>query len=303
MKEVTVCQGEEADEPRAPRQEDASGRVLSWLHPNAQIDAGTNFEHYASITQTAERGKFDLMFVADAVAVRNGKLQALRRWPQYMAYFDPLTLLPALAAVTKNIGVVATATTSYNEPYHIARKFASLDHISHGRAGWNVVTSSAVNEAWNFGRDAHYAHDQRYDRANEFVEVVKGLWDSWEDDAFIRDRSTEIYFDPAKLHTLNHEGHHFKVRGPLNVARPPQGHPVLFQAGSSEAGRESAARFAEGVFTPLHTLPAAQDFYRDIKGRMAKYGRKPEALKIMPDVTSPRRSTAPISSSAPPPRK
>ena len=223
--------------------------VAAWLHPNAQIDAGTNFEHYASITQTAERGKFDLMFVADAVAVRDGKLQALRRWPQYMAYFDPLTLLPALAAVTKNIGVVATATTSYNEPYHIARKFASLDHISHGRAGWNVVTSSAVNEAWNFGRDTHYAHDQRYDRANEFVEVVKGLWDSWEDDAFIRDRSTEIYFDPAKLHTLNHEGQHFKVRGPLNVARPPQGHPVLFQAGSSEAGRESAARFAEGVFT------------------------------------------------------
>ena len=260
--------------------------VAAWLHPNAQIDAGTNFEHYASITQTAERGKFDLMFVADAVAVRDGKLQALRRWPQYMAYFDPLTLLPALAAVTKNIGVVATATTSYNEPYHIARKFASLDHISHGRAGWNVVTSSAVNEAWNFGRDAHYAHDQRYDRANEFVEVVKGLWDSWEDDAFIRDRSTEIYFDPAKLHTLNHEGKHFKVRGPLNVARPPQGHPVLFQAGSSEAGRESAARFAEGVFTPLHTLPGAQDFYRDIKGRMAKYGRKPEALKIMPGLNA-----------------
>ena len=260
--------------------------VAAWLHPDAQIDAGVNFEHYASITQTAERGKFDLMFVADAVAVRDGKLQALCRWPQYMAYFDPLTLLPALAAVTKHIGVVATATTSYNEPYHIARKFASLDHISQGRAGWNVVTSSAVNEARNFGRDAHYAHDQRYDRANEFVDVVKGLWDSWEDDAFIRDRSTGIYFDPAKLHTPNHEGQHFKVRGPLNVARPPQGHPVLFQAGSSEAGRESAARFAEGVFTPQHTLPGAQDFYRDIKGRMAKYGRKPEALKIMPGLNA-----------------
>jgi len=193
--------------------------VAAWLHPEAQIDAGTNFWHYAHIAQTAERGKFDLMFVADAVAVRDGNLSALSRWPQYMVYFDPLTLLPAIAAVTKHIGVVATATTSYNEPYHIARKFASLDHISGGRAGWNVVTSSAVNEAQNFGREQHYEHGERYDRANEFVEVVKGLWDSWEDDAFIRDRSTGRYFDPTKLHALNHKGKNFSVRGPLNVAR------------------------------------------------------------------------------------
>ena len=260
--------------------------VAAWLHPEAQIDAGTNFRHYAQITQTAERGKFDLMFVADAVAVRDGKLAALSRWPQYMAYFDPLTLLPALAAVTERIGLVATATTSYNEPYHIARKFASLDHISGGRAGWNVVTSSNVSEAYNFGREQHYAHGERYDRANEFVEVVKGLWDSWDDDAFLRDRSTGRYFDPDKLHALNHKGTHFSVRGPLNVARPPQGHPVLFQAGSSEAGRESAARFAEGVFTPQHSLAAAQDFYRDLKTRMQKYGRPPEALKIMPGLNA-----------------
>jgi alkanesulfonate monooxygenase len=260
--------------------------VAAWLHPEAQIDAGTNFGHYAQIAQTAERGKFDLMFVADAVAVRDGNLAALSRWPQYMAYFDPLTLLPAIAAVTTHIGVVATATTSYNEPYHIARKFASLDHISGGRAGWNVVTSSAVNEAQNFGREQHYEHGERYDRANEFVEVVKGLWDSWEDDAFIRDRSTGRYFDPTKLHALNHKGKNFSVRGPLNVARPPQGHPVLFQAGSSEAGRESAARFAEGVFTPQHTLAGAREFYRDLKGRMARYGRPPEALKIMPGLNA-----------------
>jgi N-acetyl-S-(2-succino)cysteine monooxygenase len=260
--------------------------VAAWLHPEAQIDAGTNFGHYAQIAQTAERGKFDLMFVADAVAVRDGNLSALSRWPQYMAYFDPLTLLPAIAAVTKHIGVVATATSSYNEPYHIARKFASLDHISGGRAGWNVVTSSAVNEAQNFGREQHYEHGERYDRANEFVEVVKGLWDSWEDDAFIRDRSTGRYFDPTKLHALNHKGKNFSVRGPLNVARPPQGHPVLFQAGSSEAGRESAARFAEGVFTPQHTLAGAQEFYRDLKGRMARFGRPPEALKIMPGLNA-----------------
>jgi alkanesulfonate monooxygenase len=260
--------------------------VAAWLHPDSQIDAGTNFRHYAEITQTAERGKFDLMFVADAVAVRDGKLKALSRWPQYMAYFDPLTLLPALAAVTSHIGLCATATTSYNEPYHVARKFASLDHISNGRAGWNVVTSSNVSEAWNFGREQHYEHGERYDRAVEFVEVVKGLWDSWDDDAFLRDRSTGRYFDPAKIHELNHKGEHFSVRGPLNVARPPQGYPVLFQAGSSDTGKEVAARFAEGVFTPQHTLPGAQDFYRDLKGRMARYGRPPEALKVMPGLNA-----------------
>jgi FMN-dependent oxidoreductase (nitrilotriacetate monooxygenase family) len=260
--------------------------VAAWLHPEAQIDAGTNFRHYAAITQTAERGMFDLMFVADAVAVRDGKLSALSRWPQYMAYFDPLTLLSALAAVTTRIGLVATATTSYNEPYHIARKFASLDHISDGRAGWNVVTSSNISEAYNFGREQHYEHGERYDRAIEFVEVVKGLWDSWDDDAFVRDRASGRYFDPSKLHELNHRGKHFSVRGPLNVARPPQGHPVLFQAGSSDVGREVAARFAEGVFTPQHSLEAAQEFYRDLKGRMARYGRPPEALKVMPGLNA-----------------
>ena len=256
--------------------------VAAWLHPQAQVDAGTNFRHYAEITQTAERAKFDLMFVADAVAVRDGKLAALSRWPQYMAYFDPLTLLPALAAVTTHIGLCATATTSYNEPYHIARKFASLDHISGGRAGWNVVTSSNLSEAYNFGREQHYEHGERYERAVEFVEVVQGLWDSWDDDAFLRDRASGRYFDPAKLHVLNHKGEHFSVRGPLNVARAPQGHPVLFQAGSSDVGREVAARFAEGVFTPQHSLDGAREFYRDLKGRMARYGRPPEALKIMP---------------------
>ncbi len=260
--------------------------VAAWLHPDAQIDPGTNFRHYAEITRTAERGKFDLMFVADAVAVRDGSLEALSRWPQYMAFFDPLTLLPALAAVTSHIGLCATATTSYNEPYHIARKFASLDLISDGRAGWNVVTSSNLSEAYNFGREMHYEHGERYDRAAEFVEIVQGLWDSWEDDAFIRDRASARYFDPAKLHVLNHKGKNFSVRGPLNVARPPQGHPVLFQAGSSEVGRELAARFAEGVFTPQHSLEGAQDFYRDLKRRMKTYGRPPEALKVMPGLNA-----------------
>jgi FMN-dependent oxidoreductase (nitrilotriacetate monooxygenase family) len=256
--------------------------VAAWLHPDAQIDAGTNYKHYAQLAQTAEQGKFDLMFLADAVAVRDGKLAALSRWPQYMVFFDPLTLLSAIAPVTCHLGLVATATTSYNEPYNLARRFASLDHISGGRAGWNVVTSTNLSEAYNFGREAHFDHDERYDRAIEFAEIVFGLWDSWDDDAFVRDRASGRYFDPNKLHVLNHEGKHFSVQGPLNVARPPQGYPVIFQAGSSEVGRELAARIAEGVFTPQHTLPGAQEFYRDLKGRMAKYGRAADELKIMP---------------------
>src|SRR5215469_1272164 len=260
--------------------------VASWLHPDAQIDAGTNFRHYVELAQMSEQAKFDLMFLADALAVRDGNLDPLSRWPQYMAYFEPITLLSGIAGLTERIGLVCTATTSYNEPYNLARKFASLDHISGGRAGWNVVTSANIAEAFNFGREAHYEHGERYDRAMEFTDVVFGLWDSWDDDAFLRDRTTGRYFDPAKLHTLNHKGEHFSVRGPLNVARPPQGHPVLFQAGSPDTGREVAARFAEGVFTPQHTLTGAQDFYRDLKGRMARYRRPPEALKIMPGLNA-----------------
>jgi alkanesulfonate monooxygenase len=256
--------------------------VAAWLHPGAQIDAGTNFEHYVEITRTAEAAKFDIVFIADAAATRDGDPEVLSRWPQYMAFFEPPMLMAALAAVTSRIGLVATATTSYNEPYNVARRFASLDHISHGRAGWNVVTSSNVSEAYNFGRDAHWEHGERYQRAGEFVDVVKGLWDSWEDDAFVRDRSTARYFDPGKLHTLNHHGPAFNVRGPLNVARPPQGHPVISQAGSSEAGLDLAARTAEIVFAPLLNLEAAKAFYAGLKGRMPAYGRNPEHLKIMP---------------------
>lgn len=256
--------------------------VASWLHPDAQVDAGTNFQHYVELAQMSEAAGFDLMFLADALAVRDGNPEALSRWPQYMAYFEPITLLSGIASVTRRIGLVATATTSYNEPYNVARKFASLDHISGGRAGWNVVTSANLSEAFNFGRDAHYEHGERYDRAAEFTDVVLGLWDSWDDDAFLRDRASGRYFDPAKLHRLNHKGEHFAVRGPLNVARPPQGHPVIFQAGSSETGRELAAKTAEAVFTPQHTLEGAQEFYRDLKTRMTKYGRVPEHLKVMP---------------------
>jgi FMN-dependent oxidoreductase (nitrilotriacetate monooxygenase family) len=256
--------------------------VAAWLHPQSQIDAGTNFAHYVQIAQTAERAKFDLIFLADAAATRDGALEVLSRWPQYMAYFDPLTLLAGIAAVTQHIGLVATATTSYNEPYNIARRYASLDHMSGGRAGWNVVTSSNQSEALNFGREEHFAHGERYERAREFVDVVRGLWDSYEDDAFVRDRASARYFVPEKLHHLNHKGTHFKVRGPLNAARPPQGHPVLAQAGSSEVGREFAAEIGELIFTPLLTLDMAREFYADLKGRAEKYGRDPAHIKIMP---------------------
>ncbi len=256
--------------------------VAAWLHPDSQIDAGSNVRHYVEIAQIAEQAKFDLMFLADAVATRDGKLESLSRWPQYMAYFEPITLLSAVAMMTSRIGLVATATTSYNEPYNVARKYASLDHISGGRSGWNVVTSGNKTEAYNFGRDEHYEHGDRYDRASEFVDVVRGLWDSWDDDAFVRDRDTARYFIPEKLHYLRHKGEHFSVRGPLNVSRPPQGHPVLFQAGASGTSRDMAARIAEGMFSQLLTLETAQDFYRDVKGRMAAHGRTPDQMKIMP---------------------
>jgi N-acetyl-S-(2-succino)cysteine monooxygenase len=259
--------------------------IAAWRHPDAQADAGSNFAHYVELAQLAERGKFDLIFMADGVGTRGTDIEALSRTAtRYVAQFEPITLLSALAAVTRNIGFVATASTSYNEPYHIARKFASLDHISGGRAGWNLVTSSSEHEAHNFGRDEHYAHDERYERAEEFADVVTGLWDTWEEGAFPRDKQSGLYFDPEKQHVLNHKGKFFKVRGPLNVARSPQGHPVLVQAGSSEPGKELAARTAEVVFTAHQTFEDARSFYADLKGRLGKYGRHPDDLKVMPGI-------------------
>jgi N-acetyl-S-(2-succino)cysteine monooxygenase len=259
--------------------------IAAWLHPGAQIDAGTNFAHYVELARTAERGKFDLLFLADAVATRDGNIDALSRWPQYMAYFEPLTLLAGLAACTSRIGLVATATTSYNEPYHVARRLASLDIMSGGRIGWNVVTSSNASEAYNFGRDEHYGHAERYARAAEFVQVVKGLLDSYDDDAFVRDTASSRYFEPDKLHVLDHKGTHFSVRGPLNAARPPQGYPVIVQASASEAGKDLAAEIAEMVFTPLHELEKAKVFYRDLKDRAATFGRTDEDLIVMPGLS------------------
>jgi N-acetyl-S-(2-succino)cysteine monooxygenase len=260
--------------------------VASWRHPQSQADAGVNFAHYAEISRTAERGKFDMIFLADNVGVRQAHIDALSRSAQYIANLEPFTLLSAIAAVTSRIGLVCTATTSYNEPYHVARKFASLDHISGGRAGWNLVTSGMAVEAYNFGRDAHYGHAERYDRAREFAEVVVALWDSWDDDAFVRDKASGQFFDPAKMHVLNHVGKHFKVKGPLNIARPPQGHPVIVQAGTSDDGMDVAARFAEVIFSANLTMESCQAYFKEVKTRAAqKFGRSPDHIKVMPGLS------------------
>ena len=246
--------------------------TAAWRYPGAFPDANFNFAHYQRFVHTLERGRFDAFFMADHLAVLNMPMAALKR-SATVTSFDPLTLLPALATVTTHLGLIATASTTYNDPYHVARKFASLDHISGGRAGWNVVTSANPDEALNFGRAEHMEHDARYRLAREFYDVVTGLWDSWADDAFIRDVEAGVYFDPEKLHVLNHTGPHLSVRGPLNIARPIQGWPVIVQAGASEAGRQLAAETAEVVFSGVNNLKDAQSYYADVKGRMETCGR------------------------------
>ncbi|MDJ0391340.1 LLM class flavin-dependent oxidoreductase [Roseomonas sp. E05] len=253
----------------------------AWRYPGAFPDANFNFAHLKRLAQTLEHGRFDAFFMADHLALLNMPMEALKR-SHTVTSFDPLTLLPALAAVTERIGLIATASTTFNEPYHIARKFASLDYLSGGRAGWNIVTTSNPDAALNFGLEEHVEHGERYRRGREFFDVVTGLWDSWADDAFLRDQEQGLFFDPARLHVLDHRGEHFKVRGPLNVARPVQGWPVIVQAGASEAGRQLAAETAEVIFAATPTLADGQRFYRDVKGRLAALGRAPEHLKILP---------------------
>jgi FMN-dependent oxidoreductase (nitrilotriacetate monooxygenase family) len=255
--------------------------TAAWRYPGAFPDANFNFNHLKRFAQTLERGKFDAFFMADHLAVLNMPLEALKR-SATVTSFDPATLLSALAVVTERLGLIATSSTTFDEPYHVARRFAALDHLSQGRAGWNVVTTSNPDAALNFGLEAHVEHADRYDRAREFVDVVKGLWDSWADDAFIRDVASGIYFDPEKLHVLNHRGPHLSVRGPLNVARPVQGWPVIVQAGASEAGKQLAAETAEVIFAAHGTLQDGQRFYADVKGRLDKLGRPREHLKVLP---------------------
>ncbi|MGO4563659.1 LLM class flavin-dependent oxidoreductase [Rhizobium sp. 2YAF20] len=253
----------------------------AWRYPGAYPDANFNFKHIKSFAQKLEAAKFDAFFMADHLAVLNMPVEALKR-SHTVTSFEPFTLLSALAAVTERIGLVATASTTFDQPYHIARRFASLDHISEGRAGWNIVTTSNPDAALNFGLDEHVEHDERYLRAREFYDVVTGLWDSFADDAFIRDVDSGIFFDPEKMHVLAHKGENLSVRGPLNIARAPQGWPVIVQAGQSEPGRQLAAETAEVVFAAPRDLEGAKSLYADIKGRMQRIGRNRNHLKILP---------------------
>ncbi len=255
--------------------------TAAWRYPGGTPDANFNLKALIAYAQTLERGRFDAFFMADHLAVLNMPMEALKR-SATVTSFDPLTLLPALAQHTRHLGLIATASTTFEPAYTIARRFASLDHISEGRAGWNIVTTSNPDAAQNFGMDDQMDHDERYARAREFYDVVTGLWDSWADDAFIRNVESGIYFDPAKLHVLNHKGKYLKVKGPLNVARPVQGWPVIVQAGASDAGRQLAAETAEMVFAAGGPIAGAREYYNDVKSRAAKIGRNPDHIKILP---------------------
>ncbi|MEC1543534.1 LLM class flavin-dependent oxidoreductase [Bacillus halotolerans] len=252
--------------------------VASWRHPDAPADASMNLDYFKELARTAERGKLDMLFLADSLSIDS------KSHPNVLTRFEPFTLLSALAQVTSRIGLTATASTTYSEPFHIARQFASLDHLSNGRAGWNVVTSSIESTALNFSGEKHLEHHLRYQRAEEFVEAVKGLWDSWEEGAFIRNKETGEFFDKEKMHELNHKGDYFSVRGPLNVSRTPQGQPVIIQAGSSGDGKALAAKTAEVIFTAQNHLESAQEFYQSIKKQAAEFGRDPEKIAIMPGI-------------------
>ncbi|KAI1135937.1 monooxygenase [Hypoxylon sp. FL0543] len=253
----------------------------AWRYPGAYPDANFNFQHIKSFAQKLERAKFDAFFMADHLAVLNMPIEALRR-SHTVTSFEPFTLLSSLAAVTDRIGLVATASTTYDQPYHIARRFASLDHLSGGRAGWNIVTTANPDSARNFGQEEHKEHGERYARAREFYDVVTGLWDSFADDAFVRDVESGIFFKPERMHVLDHHGPELNVRGPLNIARPPQGWPVIVQAGQSEPGRQLAAETAEVVFCAPRTLEAGKEFFKDIKGRVVAAGRNRDDIKLLP---------------------
>ncbi|WP_146552471.1 LLM class flavin-dependent oxidoreductase [Rummeliibacillus sp. SL167] len=250
--------------------------VASWRHPHAIPNATMNLNYFKNLAQTAEKGLFDLLFLADSLSVSTDS------HPNILTRFEPLTLLSYLSAFTSKIGLIATASTTYEEPFHVARKFASLDHISAGRVGWNVVTTSLSSTASNFNQTKHLEHSERYKRATEFVEVVKELWDSWEDDTLVINKETGQFIDESKFHEINHKGDFFSVRGPLNVCRSPQGQPVIVQAGSSSAGQILAAKHAEIVFTAQENKNDAIKFYQHLKGQMPTYHRDQTSLNIMP---------------------
>jgi FMN-dependent oxidoreductase (nitrilotriacetate monooxygenase family) len=250
-----------------------------WRHPDKDVDASTSFAHYKQQTLLAERGNFDFVFVADSLSITE------KSSPHYLNRVEPITILSALAAATSHIGLVGTLTVSYSEPFNVARQFASLDHISGGRAGWNVVTSWLGDTAANFSKAEHPAHDVRYRIAAEYLDVVQGLWDSWEDDALVGDKDSGVFVDPDKLHRLDHHGEFFQVRGPLNIKRGPQGHPVIFQAGASNDGRNFASKRADAIFAAAATFEEGASYYADVKERARGFGRDPNALFVLPGIT------------------
>ncbi len=252
------------------------GNMASWRHPSAVADAAVNLEYYRGLTRKAEHAKLDFVFFGDGLYISE------KSHPNFLNRFEPLTLLAALAMDTTMIGLAATLSTTYSDPYTVARQFSSIDHISGGRAGWNVVTSPLEGSAANYSKPEHPQHDLRYRMAGEFLEIAKGLWDSWEDDAFIRDKESGVFIDPAKMHRLDHEGEFYSVQGPLNISRSRQGRPVLIQAGSSEAGRGFAAYIADAIFTGQANKSDAAEFYQDIKKRAAEAGRNPDEVLILP---------------------
>jgi FMN-dependent oxidoreductase (nitrilotriacetate monooxygenase family) len=256
--------------------------VAAWRYPDTETDRLLDFEFYQEFAQTAERGKFDMIFLADVLAVVDRNQTNIKHTVTIRP--EPLTLLSFLSGVTHNIGLAATVSTTYHHPYNLAREFSTLDHLSGGRAAWNVVTSGRNEEAWNFSKEKHPEHSVRYERAKEFVEVVSSLWDSWEDEAIIADKESGIFADPDKVHYVNHKGNEFSVKGPLNLPRSPQGRPVIIQAGASETGQQLAAQTAEVIFTAWQTLKEAQLFYKNVKSLLASNGRSPDCLKIMPGI-------------------
>ncbi|BBX88464.1 LLM class flavin-dependent oxidoreductase [Mycolicibacterium boenickei] len=250
----------------------------AWRHERTDVRNLTDVKHFQRLAQLAERGKLDSVFFADGLAV------GPRVKHNTQAIFEPITLLTAMATVTERVGLIATATTGYIEPYTLARSFASLDHISGGRAGWNIVTSAGEDEAANFGVEGIPDHAGRYRRATEFVDVATALWDSWEDDALVLDEASGIFADPDRVHRIDHDGEHFTVRGPLNTPRSAQGRPLLVQAGSSESGKDFAARYAEAIFTAQRSVADGKAFYRDVKARAVKFGRSADEVKILPGI-------------------
>lgn len=263
-----------------------SQHVAGWRHPESRPQDHLNIDYAIELVQTAERGLFDAYFLADGLSVRwSSAVEGEKGLGDKGVGFEPVTLFAALSTVTKHIGFIATASTTYEDPYILARKFASLDHISKGRAAWNVVTTASADTAKNFNLQQHPEPKERYERADEFIELSHKLWDSWEDDTFHYNKETGQFFDARKQHQPEHHGKYYHVEGALNVSRPPQGYPVIVQAGQSEDGRELAGKYAEVIFTAQQNLADAQAFYRDVKNRVLKYGRHADDLKIMPGVS------------------